>query len=126
MAGSANKGRIGAICKPLVKFTEDAGLTGKYTRTTYTWVTEVTNNRRNREKFLVKEVLPVSRHEEIEVKALVPREGDIDRKNPDAARHLDAQGILTATHQLEPGKKTELTFSYSVEHPKSLAITPVE
>ena len=112
--------------KPLVKFTEDAGLTGKYTRTTYTWVTEVTNNRRNREKFLVKEVLPVSRHEEIEVKALVPREGDIDRKNPDAARHLDAQGILTATHQLEPGKKTELTFSYSVEHPKTLAITPVE
>lgn len=112
--------------KPLVKFTEDAGVTGKYTRTTYTWVTEVTNNRRDKEKFIVKDVLPVSRHEEIEVKALIPAEGDIDRKNPEAARHLDAQGILTTTLPIEPGKKTALTFSFSVEHPKSLPITPVE
>ena len=112
--------------KPLVKFTEDSGLTGQSTLTTYTRITEITNNRRNRGVFLVKEVVPVSRHEDIEVTPLAPKNDDIDRKKTTAAHHLDEQGILTSTYNLDSGKKAELTFSYSIRHPKKLAVTPVE
>lgn len=108
--------------KPLNKFTEDTGMTGKYDRTTYTWQTTVTNNKRTKETLVLKEVLPLSENEEIEVKALTPDADAMSRTDLKAKYHLDEQGIVTSTLTFEPGQKQELTFAYRVDRPKKMPI----
>lgn len=108
--------------KPLNKFTEDTGVTGKYDRTTYTWQTTVTNNKRTKETLVLKEVLPLSENEEIEVKALTPPGDAMSRTDPKAKYYLDEQGIVTSTLTFEPGQKQELTFAYRVDRPKKMPI----
>lgn len=112
--------------KPLNKFSEDTGITGKYDRTTYVWQTTVTNNKRTKETLVVKEVLPMSENEQIEVVALSPAADAIDKKNPAARHHLDEQGILSSTLTFEPGQKQELTFSYRIDRPKKMPINAPE
>lgn len=112
--------------KPLNKFTEDTGITGKYDRTTYQWQTTVTNNRRTKETLVVKEVLPLSENEQIEVVALAPAGDAINKKDPAAHHYLDAQGILHSTHTFEPGQKQDLTFSYRIDRPKKMPINAPE
>jgi hypothetical protein len=71
---------------------------------------------------VVKDVLPLSENEEIEIKALAPTIDELNKTDTKAKYHLDEQGIVTATHTFEPGQKQEFTFSYQVDRPKKMTI----
>ena len=103
--------------KLINRVTEDLGLLTKQIRVTYEAKITVTNNKRTTEKITVKDQLPVSRHEKIELKQLAP---DVKAVKP------DDQGVLTWTLELKPGEKRELPLKLSVTYPRDFAVTGLE
>ena len=103
--------------KLISRFTEDLGIVSKQIRVTYEVKITVTNNRRTAEKITVKDQLPLSQHEKIEVVQLAP---DVKTLKP------DEQGILTWTLDLKPGEKRELPLKLSVTYPRDFQVSGLE
>jgi uncharacterized protein (TIGR02231 family) len=99
------------------RFTEDLGIVSKEVRITYDVKITVTNNRRTAEKITVKDQLPLSQHEKIEVKQIEP---DAKTLKP------DEQGILTWVLDLKAGEKRELSLKLSVTYPRDFQVTGME
>ncbi len=99
------------------RFTEDLGLMSKQIRVTYDVKITVTNNRRTAEKITVKDQLPLSQHEKIEVVQLAP---DPKTLKP------DEQGVLAWTFELKPGEKRDLPLKLSVTYPRDFPISGLE
>lgn len=103
--------------KLINRLTEDLGLITKEIRITYDVLITVTNNKRFSAKLSIKDQLPVSRHEKIEVTQIEPA---ADSVRP------DAQGILEWKFDLNPGEKREIALKFSVTYPTDLAVTGLE
>lgn len=99
------------------RFTEDTGVVSKSKRITYDITITVQNNKRTPAKIVVRDQLPVSRHEKIVVKQLTP---DERQARP------DAEGVLQWTLDLKPGEKRELPLRFSVEHPADFNVQGLE
>lgn len=99
------------------RFTEDTGVVTKSRRITYDITLSVQNNKRTAETLILRDQLPVSRHEKIVVKQIAPDERQV---------RPDAEGILKWTLTLNPGEKREIPLKFSVEHPNDLAVAGLE
>lgn len=98
----------------LNRFTENTGFSGSGRRVTYTYGLTVKNNKSTTETIVVKDRLPVSRHEKIVVKLLTPSNDDIKR---------DAEGGFTWRWELAPGATREATLKFSIDYPGDMAVT---
>ncbi|WP_018500422.1 DUF4139 domain-containing protein [Parafrankia discariae] len=87
---------------------------GNTRRTDVVHRTTVTNHAPLRARVTVRDQVPVSRHENIQVKEV--------EATPAAAEHTDL-GLLTWELELEPGSNREITLSYRLEHPRGVEIT---
>lgn len=122
-----------AIKRKIVsRFTEDTGFTSKGRRTTYDILVTVTNNKKTKERVVLKDAVPVARDEKITVRLLAPAEREL-LKPEDAAAvppkpgiSRDAEGKLVWRLDLQPGEKRELPLKFSIEHPADLTVTGVE
>jgi uncharacterized protein (TIGR02231 family) len=113
--------------KPVNRFTEDTGFSGKARLTTYEFLITVTNNKRTAERVVFKDVLPVSRDEKIVVKLLAPADrevGTAEKPGREVTREED--GKLVWRLDLKPGEKREIPLRFSIEHPADLPVTGVE
>lgn len=99
------------------RFVENTGLMNSGTRTTYEYRLTVQNNKATAERIAVSDQIPLSRHEKIVVKQLVPAERELKP---------DADGKLKWTLDLKPGEKRELTVKFTVEHPNDVKVTGLE
>ncbi len=103
--------------KLINRLTEDTGLVSRRLKLTYNILTTVQNNRAHPIKMVVKDQLPVSQYERIEVELVQPPLREVKE---------DDDGTLTWTFDLAPGAKRELPFKFSVEHPADLAVEGLE
>ncbi|ABW15863.1 conserved hypothetical protein [Parafrankia sp. EAN1pec] len=87
---------------------------GNTRRTDVVHRTTVTNHAPMRARVTVRDQVPVSRHENIQVREVVAA--------PAATEHTDL-GLLTWELELEPGSSREITLSYRLEHPRGVEIT---
>lgn len=99
------------------RFTEDTGVVSKSKRITYDVTITVQNNKRTPAKIVVRDQLPLSRHEKIVVKQLAP---------DDRQLKPDAEGVLQWTLDLKPGEKRDLPLRFSVEHPADFNVIGLE
>lgn len=108
------------------RFSEDTGITGKGRRVTYEILLTVANNKKTPERVEVREAVPVSRNEKIEVSLASPQERELG--SPDSAKEIvrDVEGRLTWRLNLKPGEKRDLTLKFSIEHPANLSVTGLE
>lgn len=103
--------------KRVSRFVELTGLTNSGTRFTYEFQITVQNNKRTAERVVVSDQVPLSRHEKIIVKQLVPTPTELKPDN---------EGLLKWTLDLKPGEKRELTVKFSIEHPNDVIVTGLE
>jgi len=103
--------------KQVRRFTEQVGLMTKSTRTSYEYLTTVTNNKPGPLRLILADQVPVSRNDKITVKIQAP-----------AAREArpDAEGKLEWTLDLAPGETREVPLNFTVEHAVGLAIDGLE
>jgi uncharacterized protein (TIGR02231 family) len=99
------------------RLTEDTGLVSSKERVTYDVVITAQNNRGEPIKLVVKDQLPVSKHERIAVELLEP---------PSRLVQRDDDGTLTWTLDLKSGEKRELPLKISVEFPSDLEVEGLE
>ncbi len=103
--------------KRVQRFTENTGLTKSGQRFTYEYLLTLQNNKKVAARVVVFDHVPVSRHEKIVVKQLVP---DAKEMKP------TAEGALKWTLDLKPGEKRDLTLKFSIEHPNDLQVSGLE
>ncbi|MBL9187833.1 MAG: mucoidy inhibitor MuiA family protein [Opitutaceae bacterium] len=103
--------------KRLQRFTENTGFTNSGQRITYDYLLTIQNNKKAAARVIVSDHVPVSRHEKIVVKQLVP---DAREVKP------TAEGALKWTLDLKPGEKRELTLKFSIEHPNDMQVSGLE
>lgn len=116
-----------AVKRRLVnRFAEDTGLTSKGRRVTYDILTSVTNNKKSAELVEVKEPIPVSRDEKIEVHMITPSERDLGSPESNKEITRDLEGRITWRINLKPGEKREIPLKFSVEHPANIQVTGLE
>lgn len=108
---------IGVEHKRVQRFVEQTGITNSGTRYTYEYLITIENNKRIPVRVVVCDQVPVSRHEEIVVKRIVPSERELKS---------DSEGLLKWTLDMKPGEKRELTVKFSIEHPNSLNVSGIE
>jgi uncharacterized protein (TIGR02231 family) len=99
------------------RLTEDTGLVSSKEQITYDVLITVQNNRPTLIKLVVKDQLPVSKHERIVVELLDP---------PSRQVKPDEDGTLTWTLDLNSGEKRELPLKIAVEYPSDLAVEGLE
>jgi uncharacterized protein (TIGR02231 family) len=99
------------------RFTEDTGVVSKGKRITYDVTLTVQNNKKTDEKIILRDQVPVSRHEKIVVKLLAPSDKDMKP---------DPEGILKWTLDLKAGEKRELPLKFSVEYPNDFPVVGLE
>lgn len=92
------------------KISEEVDKVGlnKRTQKTYTFEIEVKNMTKEKVKITLEDLIPVTSNEEISIKLEDGDGAEFDKKT----------GRLTWILQLEPGSKTKVNFTYSVEHDK--------
>jgi len=103
--------------KQVRRFSEQVGLMTKSTRTTYDYLTTLTNNKTAAVKLTVSDQVPVSRNDKITVKVQAP---------PARDARPDAEGKLEWTLELAPGETRELPLKFSIEHANGLSIDGLE
>jgi len=103
--------------KQVRRFSEQVGLMTKSTRTTYEYLTTLTNNKTAAVKLTVSDQVPVSRNDKITVKVQAP---------PARDARPDAEGKLEWALELAPGETRELPLKFTIEHPLGLAIDGLE
>jgi uncharacterized protein (TIGR02231 family) len=101
----------------LQRFVENTGLMNSGTRTTYEYRITLQNNKPTPERIVVNDQLPLSRHEKIVVRQLVPTERELKP---------DADGKLKWTLDLKPGEKREITVKFTVEHANDVNVAGLE
>jgi uncharacterized protein (TIGR02231 family) len=99
------------------RFTEEVGLVTRQIRVTYDVLITVTNNKTSAAKITLKDQIPLSRHEKIEVEQLEP--------NPNETKPND-EGVLAWMLDLKPGEKRELSLKFSVTYPKDFPVSGLE
>jgi len=95
--------------------TEDTGLVNRGQRITYDFTFLLQNNKKAPVSLVLRDQLPVSRHEKIVVKLLAPE----DLKPGE-------DGRLEWKLTLAPGEKRELPLKFSVEYPNDLPVSGLE
>ena len=95
--------------------TEDTGLVNRGQRITYDFTFVLQNNKKAPVALVLRDQLPVSRHEKIVVKLLAPE----DLKSGE-------EGRLEWKLTLAPGEKRELPLKFSVEYPNDLPVSGLE
>jgi len=103
--------------KQIRRFTEQVGLMTKSTRTTYEYLTTLTNNKPSTVKLTVSDQVPVSRNDKITVKVQAPSARDA---------RPDADGKLEWMLELAPGETRELPLKFVIEHPTGLPVDGLE
>lgn len=86
---------------------------GKRSLKTYTFEIEVKNLNRKQVEITVEDLIPITENEEIAIKLVDSDGATFDKKT----------GRLTWLLRLEPGAKTKVNFSYSVEHDKDKPVS---
>lgn len=97
------------------RLTENTGLVNRGQRITYDFTFILQNNKKTVVPLVLRDQLPVSRHEKIVVKLLAPE----DVKPAE-------DGTLEWKLTLAPGEKRELPFKFSVEYPNDLPVSGLE
>ena len=124
-----------AVKRRLVnRVTEQTGFTNSGVRVTYEYLVTVTNNKKTQERFVFKELLPVSRNEKIVVTLLAPAERDLltlaqvasDGEFPKPGITKEEDGKLVWRVDLKPGEKREFPLKFTVEYPQDFPITGLE
>ncbi len=78
----------------------------------FRWRIEIRNNKREAVKILLKDQVPVSRHEDIEVEIESKGEGILDTET----------GILKWEFKLNPSQSRSIEYGYQLKYPKDKAI----
>jgi uncharacterized protein (TIGR02231 family) len=116
---------IAAEHKDINRLTENTGAFAKRARITYDTRLLVTNNRTTDETIIVKDQVPISRHEKIIVTLVEPAKTEIariDEAGADGTIRRAEDGTLSWTVKLKPGEKRELPLKLTVEHPTDFGI----
>ncbi|MFZ9028327.1 MAG: DUF4139 domain-containing protein [Crocinitomicaceae bacterium] len=92
---------------------EDKVAFGKRTLKTYTFEIEVKNLNKKSVEITLEDLIPITDNEEISIKL----------EDGDGAKFDKKTGRLTWILRLEPGAKTKVNFSYSVEHDKEKPVS---
>jgi len=93
--------------KQVRRFTEQVGLMTKSTRTSYEYLTTVTNNKPGTLQLILADQVPVSRNDKITVKIQAPSAREV---------RPDAEGKLEWTLDLAPGETREVPLNFTVGH----------
>ncbi len=99
--------------KMLNKFTEYTGTFSKRTKVTYDFLITVRNLKKNGIVLSIKDQLPVSRNEKVQVEVIVPSKEELSPE-PD--------GTMTWMLQLTPGEKKEMKLKFSIEFPRDMVV----
>lgn len=102
--------------KPVKKYNTQTGMLSKYSHTTYEQVIEVKNTTQRLANILVKESIPLSNNEKIQVKVAEP----VTKNNPKYV--LNKQNILECNLTLAAGKSEDILIKYTIEHPSDCDI----
>jgi len=97
--------------KPVKKFKGQSGLISKITTTTYVQVIEVKNTSGNVAKVLLKDNLPRSNDDKIQVKLLEP----VIKNNQNI--RINQLNNLEFDLVVAPSKSEEISIKYSIDHP---------
>ncbi len=116
-----------AIKRKLVtRFAENTGLTNNGARVTYEYLITVTNNKRQPERVVFKEPLPVSRQEKIVVKLIAPEEESVGTKTDPKEVNREEDGRLVWRLDLKPGEKREVPLKFSISYPADVQVAGLE
>ena len=99
------------------RFIETKGLFGGTKCVNYDFEIKVVNNRKTKEKISVKDQLPVSRNEKIEVTMITPTEKEVE---------INADKELVWNLELNPGETKILPLKFYVELPDKINIYGLE
>lgn len=99
--------------KPVKKYKTQTGMLSKYSLTTFEQVIEVKNTTANSIKILVKDSIPLSNDEKIQVKLIEP----VTKNSSKFV--LNKQNILECNLQLDKGKSEDILIKYTIEHSNS-------
>jgi uncharacterized protein (TIGR02231 family) len=115
--------------KLLNRLKEDTGAFAKRARLTYDVLITVENNHKTTETVIVKDQLPVSRHEKVVVTMIAPAANQLRKEEDggnDGAIRKDADGTLSWTLILKPGEKREIPLKFQVEYPAEFPVVGLE
>ncbi|NQT26216.1 mucoidy inhibitor MuiA family protein [candidate division KSB1 bacterium] len=93
------------------RFVESKGLLGRDQRVTMEYEFILQNHKSTKERIVLQDHIPISQHEKVEVKLLIPDEKEVA---------IDMQKRLTWEVTLKPGEKKILPFKYSVKYPNHM------
>lgn len=99
------------------RLTENTGLISRKQKVTYDFLITIKNNREVAHEITVKDQIPISRHEDVEVQMIAP---------PSNAVKKDEDGTITWVITLAPGEERQLPVKFSVEHPTDLPVFGLE
>lgn len=104
--------------KLIRKYHSGKGLLTKKERIEYEYVIELKNNKNTKEEIVVRDQLPISGHEDIEVKLQTP-----EYKTDSDALKKNEHEFLEWFFTLEPGEETKIPLKFSVEYPQNKSLT---
>lgn len=100
--------------KLLRRFEEEIG---NKTKVTFEYHMEIQNNKKTAEEIVIWDQLPISSNEEIVVSPIEPEL----KENTDAIKK-NSQNFVEWYFKLDPGKKAEIPFSFSVKYPEGRSV----
>jgi uncharacterized protein (TIGR02231 family) len=103
--------------KLLNRLQENSGIVSRKQKVTYDVLITVQNNRKTAENVVVKDQLPISKHEKIEVELVAPPAREVRQ---------DDDGTIVWTLDLKPGEKRELPLKIAVEYPTDFPVDGLE
>ncbi len=104
--------------KFLKKYQKDEGIIGRKNRELYDYLVILNNHKKTDEKIIVQDQIPLSRHQDIEVKLLEP----VYKQDTDLLKKKDYE-ILEWTLTLKAGEKKEIPLKWAVDCPRDTRIT---
>lgn len=99
------------------RLTENTGIVSRKQKITYDILITVQNNRPAATRMVVRDQMPVSRHEDLKVTLIAPPARNATR---------DEDGTISWEFDLEPGAKRELPLKIAVEFPTDLPVSGLE
>lgn len=115
--------------KLINRLTETTGTFTKYARLTYEVQITAENNRKTVETLIVKDQIPVTRHEKVVVTMVTPASGEIrpeEEGGKDGVVRKDEDGVLSWTLVLKPGEKRVIPLKFTLEYPADFTIGGLE
>ncbi len=98
--------------KLLKKYLKNEGLVNRKNRMIYEYLIKIENHKQTTEDLRLEDHIPVSRHQDIEVKLLEP----LWKQDSDSLKKKDYD-TLEWNLKLKPGEKKEIPLKFSVEYP---------